>query len=194
MDALFAELASVARLAQAQRYLSARDLEDILHLITISSEFRARLEQPLAQAPSHNGQELSLAQPPTIPDSPGAFPAHGAPPYHQHRYTAPHEHEPHRRSLYDRVPTASANVTGCHGHPPHIPPFASPEHTHCFRDDMGAPYPKPHAHAAIRGNRRLDSRPSKSWKDLLRLLPGVAKAEALAMPMTSLLYPGGRSV
>ena len=66
MEALFAELGSVAHLleAQAQGSLSARDLEDILHLITLSSEFRARLQQPLAQAPSPEGQVPLLAQPP----------------------------------------------------------------------------------------------------------------------------------
>ena len=176
MEALFAELGSIACLleAQADGSLSVRDLEEILHLITLSSEFRARLEQPSAYAPSLDRQVSSLAQPPTPSAFPGAFLPAGPPLYHQHCHTPPYEYEPHRRSLYNHAPTSSA--TEFHGHLSHVPPLASPERTHRFRNDVGAPYPKPHARAAIRGNRRLDSRPPKSWKGLLRLLPGIANA------------------
>jgi len=182
MEALFAELGYVAHLLeeQAQGSLSARDLEDILHLIRISSEFRARLEQPLDQEPSPDGQVSSPAHRPTLSAPlPGAFhpqtPTSPLPPwYHQHCDTPVHPREPHRGSLHDHMPTSVS--TAYHGHPPHIPPFTPPERTHRSRNDVGTPYSKPRSRAAVRRNPRLDSGTSKSWKGLLRLLPGVAKA------------------
>ena len=52
MDALYAELDSVTLLleTQARGSLSARDLDDITHLIKVSAAFRERLRRPSGQA------------------------------------------------------------------------------------------------------------------------------------------------
>jgi len=102
MDALFVELESVARLLEqrAQGSLSARDQEDILHLITASSEFRARLElqQSPVQASIPGGHVSSPAQRPTLSVTlPGAIvsvsgvsPATPPPPAGERSSSLPH--------------------------------------------------------------------------------------------------------
>ena len=181
MEALFVEVGSIASLieAQAQGSLSASDLEGILHLITLSSEFRVRLEQPPGQAPSRDAQVLSPPQPPPFSTSlPGAFPpttpSPRAPPhYYQHCHNLACPRESHPQSLHDRTPTSVS--TACHGHPP-LAPFVYPECSHRPRHDVGTSPPKLDTRAAVRKKRRLDSGPPKPRKGLLRLLPRVAKA------------------
>ena len=66
MEALYAELESVARLLahQPPESRSSDDLNVIMHLIRASTDFRARLQHPVPQESAH-GQEISPMHSPT---------------------------------------------------------------------------------------------------------------------------------
>ena len=106
MDALYAELDSVTHLleTQAQGYLSARDLDDITHLIRVSATFRTRLQYhsgqagprreeltPIPSRPPHSSSSGPIYTP-TAPSYP-----HRTPIYPQDHHLPLHVHDhPHR--------------------------------------------------------------------------------------------------
>ena len=141
MEALYAELESVARLLanQAPESRSPDDLGVIMHLIRASSDFRARLQHSTPQAGGH-GQEISSMHSPTpyscqcgrthapMPTFPREAPCYD--PYCNFPLS---EYGPHSESIY--IPLA----------PPE--PYRSP-------NNVGIPYHAAYPHTSHDENRK----------------------------------------
>ena len=151
MEALHAELASVARLlgTQAEGSLSTRDLNDILHLITLSSDLRARLEKPcsdlsqLAPYPhtssSYEAHPASFSDPAPITIDPTTTIPH---------YPPSGPRDPHPSSSHEARHPSSSNPTPTLSvdRPTTVPPSALPGHPHHSHRNMAGPYPTPYTH------------------------------------------------
>jgi len=131
IDALYADLDSVTRLLET-RSPSARDLDDITHLIRLATTFREHLQGPPGQAGPVRQELTSVPSPPL----------HSSPREPIYIHTSPYETPCY---LQDR----------CH-FPPH--PLVHPHH---FYGDMAVLPPPPHSFAPdFRNARRCPKHPT----------------------------------